>query len=238
MMRHGWALALLALTAAGPQRPSYGPPPPPTPFDLCEAAVTGARTKPIPQTLLPAIARVESGRLDPAAGRVRPWPWAINVEGLGVFFETKAEAIAAVQSYQAKGVRSIDVGCMQVNLFYHPTAFPTLEDAFDPPTNAAYAVRFLTSLFAMTKDWALATAKYHSQAQAEGEDYQRRVFGKVMTPMGPPPAPKPEGPFGAFLPPAAQFGAFAPHSAAFGAFPQPGSAFGAFAGSPSAPARR
>ena len=189
-----------------------------------------ARTRLIPETLLPAIARVESGRLDPVLGRVRPWPWAINVEGLGVFFETKAEAIAAVQAYQAKGVRSIDVGCMQVNLMYHPLAFPTLEDAFDPPTNAGYAVRFLTSLYGMTKDWGLATAMYHSQEQTEGEDYQRRVFGKVMTPMGPVPVAKPEpsapsAPYAAFPTPSAQFGAFAP----------PSSAFGAFAGSPAAP---
>lgn len=243
MTQRPWTLALLApalltLTAAGPQRQVYGPPPPPTPYDLCETAVARARTKPIPETLLPAIARVESGRLDPAMGRVRPWPWAINVEGLGVFFETKAEAIAAVQAYQSKGVRSIDIGCMQVNLFYHPTAFPTLDDAFDPHTNAAYAVRFLTSLFAMTKNWGLATAMYHSQAQAEGEEYQRKVFGKVMTPMGPPLVPKSATPNSAFPPASAQYGAFAPQGATYGAFTPPSAAYGAFAGAPSAPARR
>ncbi len=226
MTARPFVVALLALAAAGPPRPAFGPPPPPTPYDQCETAVHGARSNLIPDTLLPAIARVESGRLDPVVGRVRPWPWAINVEGLGVFFETKAEAIVSVQAYQAKGVRSIDVGCMQVNLFYHPTAFATLDDAFDPPTNAAYAVRFLTSLYGMTKDWGLATAMYHSQVQAEGEDYQRRVFGKVMTPMGPPRLAKPlDIPFGAFMPPSSHFGAFAP----------PSSVYGAFAGSPSAP---
>ncbi len=223
------ALPLLLLLGAAPHRTTplreaYGPPIPPTPYDLCETAVTGARTKLVPETLLPAIARVESGRLDPAFGRVRPWPWTINVEGIGSFYDTKADVIAAVQAFQAKGVRSIDVGCMQVNLMFHPDAFATLDDAFDPATNAAYAVRFLTSLFALTKDWNLATAYYHSQTQKEGEDYQRRVFGRIMTPMGPPTAAaaeaKPPSPYGAFPAPSTVYGAFPPASAAFGAFAQ------------------
>jgi hypothetical protein len=210
---------LLLLAAAAPPKAAYGPPSPPTPYDLCEAAVEAARTKIIPETLLPAIARVESGRLDPVFSRVRPWPWTINVEGVGSFFDSKADAIAAVQAFQAKGVRSIDVGCMQVNLMYHPDAFPTLEDAFDPGTNAAYAVRFLTSLYGQTKDWNLAAAYYHSQTQELGEDYQRRLFGRVMTPMGPAAAPPaPASPYGAFLPRDAQYGAIPPRSQAFGAF--------------------
>ena len=96
--------------------------------------------------------------------------------------------IAAVRMFQAKGVRSIDVGCMQVNLLHHPAAFPDLDTAFDPQANAVYAARFLTALYGQTRDWSLATAMYHSQTQERGEDYQRRVFGRVMTPMGPPKA--------------------------------------------------
>ena len=223
-LRAGLAAAPLLLPiAAAPQRPadrpSYGPPPPPTPYDLCDAAVVAARTKIVPEMLLPAIARVESGRLDPVTGRVRPWPWTINVDGTGSFFDSKQDAIAAVQALQAKGKTSIDVGCMQVNLFFHPDAFPTLDDAFDPAANAAYAVRFLTGLFGQTRDWSLAAAYYHSQTQEFGEDYQRRVFGRVVTPMGPPPAPKqPPTPFAAFAAPAAVYGAFPPAAQQFGAF--------------------
>ena len=226
-------LALLLLLAAAPARPQYGPPPPATPYDLCDDAIAGARTPAIPATLLPAIARVESGRVDPVTGRVRPWPWTINVEGVGSFYETKADVIAAVQAFQARGVRSIDVGCMQVNLFHHPLAFPDLDAAFDPPANAAYAVRFLTGLFSQTRDWALAAAFYHSQTQDRGEEYQRRVFGRIVTPMGPPRI-RPAGPF---LPPSAQFGAFAPPSSVYGAFQPPSAMFGAFAPLPPPAAR-
>ena len=46
--------------------------------------------------------------------------------------QTRQQAVAAVQALQARGVRSIDVGCLQVNLMYHPIAFASLDDAFDP----------------------------------------------------------------------------------------------------------
>ena len=233
--RAAGALALLALLGAAPRRPVYGPPappPPPTPFDLCEAAIGAARPNAMPAMLLPAIARVESGRADPASGRTRPWPWTINVEGVGSFFDSKAEVVAAVQAFQAKGVRSIDVGCMQVNLLHHPTAFPDLEAAFDPPTNAAYAVRFLGALYAQTKDWNLATAMYHSQTQERGEDYQRRVFGRVMTPMGPAKA------LTLTAPSASLFGAIPPASSMFGAIPPPTLMFGSFGPVPLGPGKR
>ena len=111
----------------------------------------------IPAHLLAAISRVESGRRDPATGAVHPWPWTVNAEGQGFFYDTKAEAVAAVRAMQARGIRSIDVGCGQINLMHHPDAFPNLELAFDPQANAAYAARFLKELFAQTGDWTKAT---------------------------------------------------------------------------------
>jgi phytoene dehydrogenase-like protein len=130
----------------------------------------------IPPHLLAAISRVESGRRDPGTGDWHPWPWTVNAEGEGSFYDTKAQAIAAVQAMQARGVRSIDVGCMQVNLMHHPDAFPNLELAFDPQANAAYAARFLKELFTQTGDWPKAAALYHSATPELGADYQRKVL--------------------------------------------------------------
>jgi soluble lytic murein transglycosylase-like protein len=62
---------------------------------------------------------------------------------------------------QGQGVRSIDIGCMQVNLLHHPQAFASLEAGFDPATNVAYAVRFLR-LPRAYRDWNQAVAMYHS----------------------------------------------------------------------------
>ena len=144
---------------------------------LCRSAIAATeRTSPIPEHLLAAIGRVESGRRDPETGRSNPWPWTINVEGQGYFYETKAQAVAAARALQARGVRSFDVGCMQVNLMHHPAAFATLEQAFDPQANTAYAARFLRELFGQTRNWEKAAAFYHSQTPELGSDYQRRVM--------------------------------------------------------------
>ncbi len=196
-----------------------------SPFADCEAAIAAAERAPrIPDKLMPAISRVESGRLDPVSKRVRAWPWTINVEGTGFFFDAKEQAVAAVRALQARGVRSIDVGCMQVNLMHHPTAFASLDDAFEPTVNARYAAQFLMALYRQTGDWNLATANYHSADADRGEDYQRRVFGRVMTPMGAKGAPlRPAGPYAVWPPPGSAYAALPPVEFAFGAFgPAPG----------------
>ena len=183
-------------------------------YALCEQAIAETeKAARLPSRLFGAIARAESGRAD-EAGRVRPWPWTINLEGAGVFFPTKAEAVAAVMILQAGRPRSVDVGCMQVSLLHHPRAFATLEEAFDPATNAAYAAGFLGGLYRTMRDWPLAVAAYHSQNAEKGEAYQKLVYGRVMTPQVaravPPTAltPPPTATFGAFLPREALFGAF------------------------------
>jgi hypothetical protein len=144
---------------------------------FCEQAI--ARSEAIghtPPGMLAAIAQVESGRPDPQTGAMRPWPWTIDADGVGQFFATKAQAVAAVAALQAEGVRSIDVGCMQVNLMHHPDAFTSLDQAFDPVSNATYAVRFLNVLYRSTGSWPKSIADYHSDTPQLGSDYQRRVL--------------------------------------------------------------
>jgi len=143
---------------------------------LCRAAIAGIEPDShLPAGLLMAIGTVESGRFDPATRVVGPWPWTIDVGGAGALFGAAAEAIMAVRSAQAAGTQSIDVGCMQINLFYHPHAFESLEEAFDPVANVRYAARFLAALHAQTGDWAAAVAAYHSATPELGAAYAQRV---------------------------------------------------------------
>ncbi len=147
------------------------------PGRLCRAAIQAAeRAAGIPAQLLMAIGRVESGRRDPETNAFHPWPWTINAEGRGQFLPTKAAAIAEVRALQARGVRSIDIGCMQVNLRHHPDAFASLEEAFDPAANARYAARFLAELRATRPDWESAAAAYHSQTPEFAQPYRARVL--------------------------------------------------------------
>ncbi len=156
------------------------------PHMQCQAAILAAEQgAAIPAGLMAAIGVVESGRRDPD-GRTSAYPWTINAEGVGSVYASKAEAIAAVVALRAQGVRSIDVGCMQVNLVHHGSAFASLEDAFDPVINARYAATFLQRLLTQTGSWPAATAGYHSLTPELGEPYARRVM--AVWKSAPPPA--------------------------------------------------
>lgn len=144
--------------------------------DCVAAAKRAEEAWRIPPGLLLAIGRVESGRRDTATGGVAPWPWTTNAEGAGRYFDGPDAAVAHVQALQARGVRSIDVGCFQVNLHHHPGAFANLADGFDPARNADYAARFLASLHARTGDWPAAAARYHSATPGLADGYLARVL--------------------------------------------------------------
>jgi len=135
----------------------------------------------IPTHLLSAIASTESGRYHEGLGMKLPWPWAINANGKGYFFETKEDAIAAVQKLRRHGVQSIDVGCMQVNLYQHPEAFSSLSDAFEPQKNIAYAASFLHDLYTEGGTWKKAAANYHSRTPSLGKEYVSLVYDSWYT---------------------------------------------------------
>lgn len=136
----------------------------------CIAAIINAqKVHSIPDNLLLSIGIQEAGRsID---GQITVWPWSVNAEGKGMFFNTQAQAIDWVKSQQAQGVRSIDVGCMQINLFWHKGAFSSLEEAFDPTANAQYAARFLTQLKRSEGSWWRAAGSYHSRTDEYRERY-------------------------------------------------------------------
>lgn len=144
---------------------------------ICSNAISATeRAARLPPQLLHTIAIVESGRRDPQTGAISPWPWTINAEGVGTFYDSRDQAIAAVMALQARGIRSIDVGCMQINLMHHPLAFSSLEQAFDPVANVAYGAKFLKQLFAETSAWPKAAGAYHSRTTELGADYQDKVM--------------------------------------------------------------
>ncbi len=163
---------LTALTCAG-SRPALAQAAEP----VCHSAAAAAERKlDLPPGLLLAIGRVESGRRNPATGRVTAWPWTINANGAGRLFETPGEALSETRALRERGIASIDVGCFQINLLHHPAAFANLEEAFDPEANATYAARFLLDLRSRTGNWEQAIAAYHSSTPERGEPYRNRVL--------------------------------------------------------------
>jgi soluble lytic murein transglycosylase-like protein len=146
-------------------------------YDLCLGPIHRAeREQGIPVHLLRSIALTESGRWDNASGRTIAWPWTINAAGVGHFFPNKAAAIAAAHQFRAKGIRSIDIGCMQINMVWHPDAFKSLEEAFDPDMNARYAARYLADLKEERKTWTEAVGYYHSATPEHNQRYRAKVL--------------------------------------------------------------
>lgn len=178
------ALALLVvftISLALPRNSQAQPrlPPEDAQARLCVAAIAVAeRAFAIPSRLLATIALVESGR-SLRGSQVRPWPWTIDANGQGYFYETKASAIAAARALRANGVQSVDIGCMQINLQWHPGAFVDLDQAFDPSMNCWYAARFLDQLFRATGSWSKAVALYHSATPRLGASYLQRISASL-----------------------------------------------------------
>ena len=137
----------------------------PLPWESKVCAMVTAAAEPamgIPSQLMAAIARAESGRWDAARHASFAWPWTVTAEGQGHYYATKAQAVEAVRKLHARHITNIDVGCMQVNLHYHPRAFPSIEAALDPMKNAIYAGQFLKSLYEQQGSWTKAAERYHS----------------------------------------------------------------------------
>lgn len=143
---------------------------------LCRAPIAAAeQDHRIPRQLLAGVSLAESGRWHAAKKESFAWPWTVTSGKKSRYFESRGAAIREVKHLRAHGVRNIDVGCMQVNLHYHPAAFASLEEAFDPAANVAYAADFLVALHAETRSWTRSVARYHSSTPALGSAYFVRV---------------------------------------------------------------
>ena len=167
-------LAILFSPVAGIGAPSALPPS--GRLDVaatCEsAALSAARRTGVPVDVLRAISLTETGRK--LGGELRPWPWTVNMEGAGSWFNDRQAAQAYVHQHKGRGARSFDVGCFQLNFRWHGEAFSSIEEMFDPGANADYAARFLKELYAEFGDWSLAAGAYHSRTPKFAKKYRAR----------------------------------------------------------------
>lgn len=99
------------------------------------------------------------------------WPWAVNAEGKGKLFDTKGSAMQWVHKQLSNGMRSIDIGCMQINLRWHPNAFSSLQEGFSPEANVDYAARLLKAHYNASGNWRIAAGRYHSKTPEKQEIY-------------------------------------------------------------------
>lgn len=155
-----------------------------------QAAAYAAQETGVPLSVLQAISLTETGRK--RNGTVRPWPWTVNMEGKGVWFDNEDDARAYVYKNYKRGARSFDVGCFQINYKWHGQEFASIEEMFDPNPNALYAAKFLMQLFREKGEWSEAAGAYHSRTEKYAEKYEKRFNAYRATLLSnnaaPPPA--------------------------------------------------
>ena len=128
----------------------------------------------LPKNILLSISRVESGygKVD---GITRSWPWTLNAGGNSAYFETEADAIKDLKEKLKRGVRNVDLGCMQINYKWHKKFFKSVSQMIDPYSNVDYGARFLKRLYQRHGSWDIAIKYYHSKKSKFNKSYLKKV---------------------------------------------------------------
>jgi soluble lytic murein transglycosylase-like protein len=143
---------------------------------VCEREMTRASAKyGVPLGVLYAVGLTETGRRGTLS------PFALNIEGPSVFPETLDEALQKFADAQRRGVKLIDIGCMQINHHYHGSHFASVAEMFDPHANVDYAARYLRDLKEQEGSWTLAAARYH--AGPDNDPAQKQYVCEVIANM-------------------------------------------------------
>lgn len=139
----------------------------------CEREIQVAAAKyGIPEGILYSVGLTETGR----KGSLQPN--AVNIEGKAYFPPDEGQALATVAAARLRGAKLIDIGCMQINQYYHGENFTSLEAMFDPHRNVDYAARFLVRLHQRHDTWTMAVARYH--AGPNNDPAQKRYVCRVI----------------------------------------------------------
>ena len=159
--------------------------------NICEREMAGiARDEDVPLGVLYAVGMTETGN----KGSLHPY--ALNIAGKAVFTDSPAAALSEFSRARRKGIKLIDLGCMQVNHHYHGRNFSSPAAMLDPRSNITYAARFLKQLRQSEGSWTMAVARYH--AGPDNNPAQKRYICAVIANLV-------ASGFGAWTPPSKRF---------------------------------
>lgn len=132
----------------------------------------------IPPYLIYAIGHAESGRT--VNGKFAPWRWTLNINGRGLYFDSKEAAIKQLRTALVSR-SSIDIGFMQINWKWNGHYFDSPESALDPATNVAAGAPILRQWYDSTGSWVEAIARYHTGTISTDEELLRaRDYAKKV----------------------------------------------------------
>lgn len=172
-MKRAAVAVLLTLASISASSPAKAGPPLVVQPDACEKELARASAKyQIPLPILYAVGLTETG----VNGKMHPF--TLYIEGKDYQSKTLQEALARFKEAHDRGVKLIDIGCMQANFYWHRAEFKSLEAMFDPRENVDQAARFLKELKQRHGTWTMAVARYNAgPTNTEG---QKRYVCRVM----------------------------------------------------------
>jgi hypothetical protein len=143
----------------------------------------------VPVDVFFSIALQESGK----SGRDKflPWPWTLNIDKKGHYFDTREEAeialLTAMEAAKQQGsVGRVAVGIGQIYMPSHVNQFVSPIQALDPTENLHYAARLLADHYVYTlkngaPDWWVAVGRYHTPSNKRlASEYKKLVFKKCL----------------------------------------------------------
>jgi len=136
-----------------------------------------ARQRQIDPYILYAVALVESANSDDHT-TITPWPWAINKAGKSIISASKQDAQRVLAKTIAEGNRHIDVGMMQINLYWHGHKVAKPEQLLNPVTNLEIGAKVLAeAIQSSPNNLELGIGRYHSWQNAQAAvQYGQRVI--------------------------------------------------------------
>lgn len=140
---------------------------------ICEREIITAASKyGVPAGILYSVGLTETGR----KGSLQPY--AMNIEGKAYFGNSTQDVLVHFANARAEGAKLIDLGCMQINYYFHGDQFASPTEMLDPRKNVEYAARFLSNLRAKHESWTMAVARYH--AGPNNDPAQKKYVCRVI----------------------------------------------------------
>lgn len=130
--------------------------------------------------LLYSVAIVESRHESPVRdGSLHPWPYSLNIEGRGVYFENLTDAVSELKAIsQASPKANVDVGPLQISLTWHGHRVENPASLLDLTTAAHVGAEILSEAIASAEgDLELGVGRYHHwRDESRARMYGARVL--------------------------------------------------------------
>lgn len=112
-------------------------------------------------------------------GKVQPWPWTLNIDGQGYYFESYRLALLAAIKARKEGARRLGLGFGQIEWQYHSGRFSGLAEALKPRENIRAVCEILREAWSSKRvnSWNDAIAYYHRPVL---DDISREYAKKVL----------------------------------------------------------